>query len=88
MRPWMTHAIALGAAVGITWLGRSLDWYWMGVLAGALLAHAMQDAGAWLVAQSRPATKHERRLAKAVESAVRQRTLTIDRDTGEHKTAA
>lgn len=84
MRPWMTHAIALSVALLIAVLGFALDFYWMGLFAGALLAHALDELGRWMLDQMKPATRHHRRIANAVESAVRQRSQTLDRDTGEH----
>ena len=72
----------VGAALLIG--GFAFDWHILTAFSGAYLALVVEDALRAFKDSLRPATKAERRLARAVESAVAQRTLTIDRNTGEH----
>lgn len=72
----------VGAALVIG--GFLFDWHLLTAFAGAYLALVTEDAVRAFKDSVRPASKAERRIARAVESAVAQRTLTIDRNTGEH----
>jgi hypothetical protein len=77
---------ALGfLAFGVLFIAAdALDWHVLFVFAGAYLSIILDRAVEDLKASARPATKAERRIARSVESAVAQRSLTLDRDTGAH----
>lgn len=56
----------------------------LGICAGAVLDAGLSALGRDLLESIRPATKYERRMAARVEQSVRERSLTLDRNTGEH----
>jgi ABC-type siderophore export system fused ATPase/permease subunit len=80
----MYRLLTLAAAVVLTLAAIAYQSWLIGILAGATLNEAIVGLVGELAAMARPATKAERRIARAVESAVTQRTQTINRDTGEH----
>lgn len=84
MHTALAHGFAIGFAIALTLAGWRLDLHLLSTLGGAYMALSLEQAGRALLATARPASRAERRMARAVESTVRQRSLTMDRDTGAH----
>lgn len=72
----------VGAALLVA--GLAFHWHLLLAFSGAYLAIVIEDALRAFKDSAAPATKAERRIARAVESAVAKRTLTINRESGEH----